>query len=319
MLNVRRSATMWMVGAAVVVLAATGYAQDSWTLRRIVKVGDVQAYRVVMDASGEIIPQGASTGMNFDMQMTMAYQEKVTGVDAAGVFSSNLQFTGMKLTMMGNEMPMPDDLKKTVILMKTDSRGRVLEAKGLEQLSGQIQTPTAAGMPGAANAVFPEEPVKVGDVWTTETPMPQDKSIILKAVHRLKSVTEEKGVQIGTIQTDIEFPTEALSKAMPAGLPVSTTDGAMKMAMLTRYDMATGAMLGGSGDMTMNLKMTMSMPSGAQQPAAPTEMAMNMTYRMNITKVAPVDLTPKTTVKPATKPAPKPAAKSVPKKNTGKR
>ena len=315
MLIVRRSATGWMVAMAAALVASTGYAQESWTLRRVVKAGEVQAYRVVMDASGEIIPQGATTGMNFDMQMTMGYQEKVTAVDENGTFNTNMQFTSMKVTVMGNEMPMPDDLKKAVILLKTDPRGRVLEAKGLDQVASQMQSPVAAGMPGASTAVFPEEPLKVGDTWTTEVPMPQDKSIILKSVHRLKSVTEGKGVLIGTIQTDIEFPTEALTKSMPAGMPVSTTDGSMKMTMLSRYDMNTGVMLGGSGDMIMNMKMKMAMPTGPDQSAPPTEMAMNMTYRINITKVAPVEIN----TKPAVKPAAKPAAKPAPKKSTGKR
>jgi len=272
-------ALMTLVSVAVL----PALAQEGYKLRRVFKVNDIRRYKMVMDMNGEM--QMGENTMPLNMQMVMAYREKVAGIKD-GKATVHTTFESMKMYMNGQEFasPMPTNINDMVITTVIDDRNKVHEVKGLEKI--------AMGAPGMGSmnfgtgfhtpAMFPEGEVKVGDSWDTEIPIPNAKDLKLTAKQTFVSVENIGGVEAARIKTEFEIPFERMMAAMagqtPAGIPAMT--GTMKMVAYTYYDLATGNILKMDGDMVMTVQM-----QGGANPQMPQNMQMNITAKMSLTQV----------------------------------
>jgi hypothetical protein len=258
-------------------------AQEGYKLRRVFKVNDIRRYKMVMDMNGEM--QMGENTMPLNMQMVMAYREKVAGIKD-GKATVHTTFESMKMYMNGQEFasPMPTNINDMVITTVIDDRNKVHEVKGLEKIAmgapgmGSMNFGTGFNTP----AMFPEGEVKVGDSWDTEIPIPNAKDLKLTAKQTFVSVENIGGVEAARIKTEFEIPFERMMAAMagqtPAGIPAMT--GTMKMVAYTYYDLATGNILKMDGDMVMTVQM-----QGGANPQMPQNMQMNITAKMSLTQV----------------------------------
>lgn len=142
------------IGLSVLVAAATlALAQDTWTLKRVVSLGEVAKYK--MDADVDF------NGMS--AKLTGFVTEKVTAVDPDGTYMVESLQTEAKVKFGDQEMDIPETpATKT----KFKLNGDVLDLQGGEEATGAA----AWRLANLSTFRFPDKTVKVGDEWTVAIP-----------------------------------------------------------------------------------------------------------------------------------------------------
>lgn len=281
-----RLLTVLATATLVLTVVLPAFAQEAYTLRRAFKVNEIRRYKVVMEMNGEIV-MGQNT-MPLNMQMVMVYREKVAGIKD-GKATIQTSYESSKMYVNGQEFSLPDmpNMRDVVVTTVIDERNRVHEVRGLERLQaaspfGNLNFGTGLN----AAALFPEEPIKVGDTWQTDFPLPKAKEMGLVMKHTLVSVTNVGGVQAAVIRTEFEGPYEQIvgAVAAQANIPIPPIKGTMKVVANSYYDLATGNLLKSDADMVMNLQFE----GGGNNPMMPQQgMQMNMSVKMSLTEEKP--------------------------------
>lgn len=172
---------------------------------------------------------------------------------------------------MGQLADMVGEKIKTVM----NDRGAVLDMvlpEGLESASGiDMKQAFAQAVP-----TMPEEPVAIGESWTTNMDMPMGQLGTLKCKVANKLISVEKG--LARMDQTYEFSTEGLQ--LPGGMNMQVEAG----AGFTVVDLSSGlpadsaseitlSMVGGPGgmEMRMGMKMTMKRVDPAAEAAAEAE------------------------------------------------
>ena len=139
-----------LIGALAVVLVAAAPTGEEFTLKRIVKVGDVHTYRLTMDMT----TQGVEFNVSLDIE------DKVTNVAADGGYTVRQTTSNQIVTIDGTEMPPQEGGTGTVT---HDAVGFVT---GLESSQQDRDGYRRASM---LNMLWPNEAVSVGSKWSYDT------------------------------------------------------------------------------------------------------------------------------------------------------
>lgn len=135
--------------AVVASIAVAAYAADTYSLKRVAKVGDTLKYKFSAD-----VDFGGQAA-----QVTFSTVDKVTKVEDNGNISTESKQENMKVSFGGQEMSPEDQPARTTI---TKSTGEIVEIKG-EMVDGSAYRFSNMNIVKA-----PEAPVKVGDKWSYE-------------------------------------------------------------------------------------------------------------------------------------------------------
>src|SRR5688500_15494592 len=173
--SMRKAVLLASLGVAVVAVAGFGV-QGEFSIRRELRQGDKEAYKVTTKVSQTMTPsdpnQAAMLGgeMKFDMSMTMdmgLYFQKVSddkkSADTEMSFTNIVYDFGTMAGMMPTEN-LPKSMKATG---KIDDRSRMSEFK-MPDLPAALAG--SRGMMGPLMVELPEKAVKIGETW--EMPMP---------------------------------------------------------------------------------------------------------------------------------------------------
>ena len=188
-----------------------------------------------------------------------------------------LDYAKGTMTVNGNEQPLPGvspEEGAQPMTMKMSPRGKVSKITGFERMmpiKGFGQMMDLDRWLRYAQAQFPEEPVVVGQTWEQLTPLPfapgaDQQPAQTQTTYTLQGLGVAKGrpfAQIGMASVmkleDTAMPTPA--EAQPEGLNMSMTFDHLNIAMKGSFDFdyQAGHVINTSLQMTMNLKMNITM------------------------------------------------------------
>lgn len=281
-----RLLTVLATATLVLTVVLPAFAQEAYKLRRAFKVNEIRLYKTVVEMNGEIV-MGQNT-MPLNMQMVTVYREKVAGIKE-GKATIHTSYESFKMYMNGQEFSLPDmpNMRDVVVTTVIDERNRVYEVRGLERLQGSNPFGNLNFGTGInTTALFPEEPIKVGDTWQTDFPLAKAKETGLVMKHTFVSVANVGGVQAAVIRSEFEGPYEQIvgAVAAQANVPIPPVKGTMKVVVNSYFDLATGNLLKSDGDMVMSLQFE----GGGNNPMMPQQgMQMNMSVKMAVTEEKP--------------------------------
>ncbi|HOC30642.1 MAG: hypothetical protein GYA63_06875 [Armatimonadetes bacterium] len=275
-----------------------------------VKPMDVFAYKTTSTIDGAVTMPGSTQSMPVNVTMSFINKTIIDKVNPDGNYAVRYKVGAMKMTMNGVDFPVPKETGTMELKATMSKEGKVSNVQGLEALAGNggmmsVDPATTVNSMIRNNVIFPPEGAKVGDVWTTEVPMPYDASgkSVIKQTNTLTEVSTANGKTIATVLSTMEGP---LTINLTQPMPMSMT-GTIKGTTTNRINLGTGQISDSNGNVDMQMKMQMPNPAGNGEQ-------MNMDMSMNVaTKMTPVAAnTPMEVAKPApAKPAP---AKPAPKK-----
>lgn len=140
---------VFALAGLVVGVAAFAYAaQDGIVLKRTVEQGQTLLYDF----------NATSSVQGMDVNISGTLRETVRSVEADGSFEVESVNEGFRVSVMGEEIPLPD----ASTITKFGANGEILDIRGDE-----VTAETAAQ--ARLNAfIFPTDPVEAGDSWTRE-------------------------------------------------------------------------------------------------------------------------------------------------------
>lgn len=217
--------------AAALSLAAVA-AQDAFTLKRNVKVGDVMKSKMTVEADfgGTAILITATT------------TEKVVKMEDSGIVHTESSQSNMKIKFGDQEMGGEDQPPTTYI---TKITGELVELKG-ESIEASYYR-----MASMTSFRFPEGPVKAGDKWTYEIKADKKTGIVsgkheyevvgpdkvgarecLKVKHSYKETEGgEPASSTGTVWIDLKDGSMVKLEASQQKVPVPQAPGPMDMKL----------------------------------------------------------------------------------------
>src|SRR5579872_1106649 len=202
-------------------------------------VGDLLKYKAQMNFNVQVTTPGGNNAFpGGDIAGGFTMRMKTVGLlpDGTGVIALTVE--GSEMSMMGNTLPMP---QMPTTMIEADRRGRT-KPRGLATAPGAGQAFAQMfdmnRMSSSMGAVLPDHPVKVGDTWQTEMPMPIGGT--LKVVNTLMGVETVGGLetlkvkQVMTMPFDIKIgpdqkPTRDASKAVMVMTGSGTVDGVLNI------------------------------------------------------------------------------------------
>lgn len=254
MLKVVRMAGL--LALATMAMAAT--TQDTFTLRRALKEGQVDVYTqsMVMNQSVDASAMGGPTqDMEITQSSTMSFKTGKMDEDgkkaalSIDVEDIKIEADGMAQMMMTDQMP-----KEYTITGKVDARNLISDLK-VDGMPAMLQmfSGGAKGMASTMNyLVFPEQAVKVGDTWDMKlpkSPVYGDTEPVFKAT--FKEIKDVKGVKAAVITVKGDLPMNMnigeMMKDSPDAGPMGQMNmimkGTVKTTTTVSVDVATGRLL----------------------------------------------------------------------------
>lgn len=346
---------LWMLSALMVAsLNSPVWAQDDaapaaqkYTLKRIYKMGETERFKVSASTNGEARMGGGEQGFPLENQSVTVLGFRVLDVKD-GIVTLVNEVESLKITNNGMEMTndqMGLDLNTLKVTFKLNDRNIV---QGAPKMSGQpsgqqMMMQMFGGNSNTTNmfAVFPENPVAVGESWEHEMPNPMAQMMgasapadmkPIRSVYTLESVEQLNGRTVLKIKQEVdmqmildEATLKKLSENEPAGgMTPSSVNMVMKGNNYHWVDPTNGRTIKIDGQMSMNMAMKMSM--GETEGAPPGfggDFNIEATISNTVSSLAPKAAAPTkpavTNTKPKTTPGTKaPAKPKTPAKPKGK-
>jgi len=194
--------------AASVAMAAQ--TQDGVLLRRVLKEGDVDKYRVTFDTKQLMnIPTGLGE-QDLTISGTMLYTLKIGKIDASGTAEAEATTTVEKTEAGGSIGAMMPPMPTTAPIVQ---KGK-LDVQNRLKLAGtaatMMATSTSQNLLGLM-IEFPQKAVKQGDTWEILVPKsPVTASVDQKLIAKLKGEADVSGQPVwvlglnGTLKTEID-------------------------------------------------------------------------------------------------------------------
>lgn len=143
----------------------TAQPDQTYTLQRIYKQGDIDKYRLTVSTK----MSGAQTGgPDFDIHMTMVLKETTVSVASDGLVTITDEYPKADGEFNGTPLDMTQMMPK--VTLKRDKKGNVeVTTDGPnEQINTQISG-MAKQLMQSSSATLPTKPVKIGDSWTVDS------------------------------------------------------------------------------------------------------------------------------------------------------
>lgn len=170
---------------AFAALAASAFAQDSFTYKPKVKVGQVSRYAMKATFS--------FTGGEGTLEAKM--ESKVTKIDEKGNVTSESKVDG-KVSVMGQEFPMNEGGGTSTVSPLND----LLEVNGADQNEDNIALEFRAHRLQQVHWIDKE--LKVGDTWSKEfKPSAKDGNVAAKVDYKFEGIETIGGVRCAKIHT----------------------------------------------------------------------------------------------------------------------
>jgi hypothetical protein len=141
-------------------------ADQTYTLQRVFKAGDVDRYRITVNqkANG---PQ--SDNKDYQIKMVLVIKETTKTVGDSGEVTAVEEYTKADGTFGGQDMDMMQMMPKLTVTK--DKAGKIdVTAEGGQEPLVQKMSDMAKSMMQSQAAMIPAKPVKVGDTWNVELP-----------------------------------------------------------------------------------------------------------------------------------------------------
>jgi len=219
-------------------LIAAAAAQDGYLLRLKLEPGVITSYKVTNNMNGTMRGGMVSGYQVQDMviKQTMVMRHKLAGVkENIGTFITTFKDFDIEMTMGGMDISQfagadKDQVEKIVITSRINERGETVETKfeGLpESMAGMSMTGGTNFNMMALMPVFPENPIQIGESWTSVVKNPmlatmgeRAKNMNLpdvKIVSKLEAVEKLKDVDCYRISFDLDLPMDMDMSGMMGG------------------------------------------------------------------------------------------------------
>lgn len=143
--------------AALLGLAMAGHAQDTYTVKRTFKAGEVDRYKTNMQIESD-------TGMK--VEIVFETTEKTDELKADGAMVRSIRIETAQILVNGQTMALPG-FQPTTLTSSFDKDGKPLKEEGQ---AGQFRQFLSMTRPIAEA----EKPLKVGEEWKTDVPTNKD-------------------------------------------------------------------------------------------------------------------------------------------------
>jgi len=299
--------TVLLIGALALATLCPALAQEepppppvekTYTLQMKPSIGDLLRYRMQMDMKmdlksekGELpIPTPVEGGMSGTMRL------KTVGIKPDGAAVVVVEIREGALTAMGNTIPFPE---MPPVTLEMDRLGKVLKVRDAGKIPGGTmfsQWMNFSQMP-IQGVVLPDRPVRIGDSWETEIPFPisDQKVRVVTTLIGLETVGGQETLkikQVMTVPVDMKLdqtgqPTKDTSRTMTtmtgevsinsianvlernARLVKLVGDADARLAVESKSPAAEQSPFGSQMNMTMGMRMTMSLISAGKVQAPP--------------------------------------------------
>jgi len=148
--------------------AARASAEDTYTIKRAFKAGEVDRYKTTMDIEG---------GGGMKLQIAFATTEKTVEIKSDGTMVRSITVDSADLVMGGQTMQMPG-FKPATVSSTFDKDGKPVKEEGQ---GGQFIQMISMTRP----TVEADKPLRVGEEWKTTLPTNKDGSKKLDVVVKL--------------------------------------------------------------------------------------------------------------------------------------
>ena len=253
-------------------------AAQAVTLRMKFTVGQIHRYKMNM-AMKSMMTSQSGTRVPMNMLMNMVMRQTVKDVRPAdGSATVVSQIESMQMSMNGKEMPMPADqqakmkLPTTVVMLPT---GKILSFDSSAIPAGGLPGFDMSSMMKSSSSVFPDLPVKIGDVWNgAATTGTEGMNILMTST--LAGLDSVEGSDRATINQKLDGDINMnVSKGMPVAMKMA---GKITGTGTQVFDVTAGALASQNMETNMGFKMTFTPPAGTAAPAG-LPPAMNMTMK----------------------------------------
>ncbi|MEP0766853.1 MAG: hypothetical protein HRF45_09990 [Fimbriimonadia bacterium] len=219
-------------------LVAAAVAQDGYLLRLKLEPGVITSYKVTNNMNGTMSGgmMGGDQAQEMVIKQTMVMRHKLAGVkENIGTFITTFKDFDIEMTMGGMDISQfagadKDQVEKIVITSRINERGEIVETKfeGLpESMAGMSMTGGMNFNMMALMPVFPENPIQIGESWTSVVKNPmlatmgeraqKMKLPDLKIVSKLEAIEKLKDVDCYRISFDLDFPVDMDMSGMMGG------------------------------------------------------------------------------------------------------
>ncbi|GMV35991.1 MAG: hypothetical protein AMXMBFR61_04990 [Fimbriimonadales bacterium] len=219
-------------------LLAAAAAQEGYLLRLKLEPGVITSYKVTNNMSGTMSSgmMGGYEAQEMVIKQTMVMRHKLAGVkEDIGTFITTFKDFDIEMTMGGMDISQfagadKDQVEKITITSRINQRGETVESK----FEGLPESMAGMSMSGGANfnmmallPVFPENPIQIGESWTSVVKNPmlatmgeRGKNMKLpdvKIVSKLEAVEKLKDVDCYRISFELSLPMDMDMSGMMGG------------------------------------------------------------------------------------------------------
>ncbi len=280
---------LWFVALLCVGLILAAFAQtqqssppqQTFILRYKGKPGDVNRYKswFVMRMVGTLVTPAGPRERRMEYQSEATYLHKIVSVSEEGTLEiETTKESGKAKIGDGEQMEdLPDRPYRRVV--KMTNRGKVLESKEYEngevkeeEDEGTEESPMASRRydptrwldkiyeTAVHNIAFPEQAVKVGDVWQEKVSeqMTPNCKVPIAITSRFKELVKLNGRLCAVIQSDVDAPFEGQDNFGEVTVGVK---GRFTATMTIYFDPELGDEVQAVDEARLVLEMTLSAPS----------------------------------------------------------